>query len=530
MKKRMACALALATGTGLVLGAGSQQALADPTSTVASSGLQVSIVPPNSLTSDTSATLDINYRGGTIRSVELYVDNTKVFRKSVKFSITHGDFNLKIDNSLLTEGDHDLMVVAVDADGSTASSSIRVHVAGPEVDGIAQFAYPRRNAMVQNVVPVELKLDPNIKAPYVAFLLDNDFLAIRNYAPYVYNWDSTKIPDGPHTIGVEVYDSSTEQLLKKMTVQVIVKNVGGFTTIQPTIPTISANTHVSGVRSIIGAAISEPVSRFAEENGILNRTSIQPASGYSLRSVEPQITSLFVKPETRPSSILPTFEPTPSFAAEPAPSVSVNVAPHATRPSPAESFVPVMPALMAEPVISAAPTLDVGRISRVHVRPMRAGNIAARPQPRFEAEHTVKPILVAQYLAPTSNYIRSHVASLIKTFDIAFNNARIAFDVQPRVEKGMPLAPFRAIFEHTGGSVQWFGKSQTVRAISANRQIEFKIGQDTATVNNHVIKLAYRPYVEHGRTIVPISFVRDAMNVKVTYDARLGHLNINDKQ
>ncbi len=193
--KRKVCRKQLATGTGVVLGSAAQQASADPTATAASSGLQLSIVPPASLTSDVSATLDINYRGGTIRSVELYVDNTKVFRKSVKFSLTHGNFNLKVDNTLLSEGDHDVMVVAVDADGSTASSSIKVHVSGPEVDGIAQFTYPRRNAMVQNVVPIELKLDPNIKAPYVAYLLDNDFLSIRNYAPYVYNWDSTKIFD-----------------------------------------------------------------------------------------------------------------------------------------------------------------------------------------------------------------------------------------------------------------------------------------------------------------------------------------------
>ena len=123
--------------------------------------------------------------------------------------------------------------------------------------GIAQFTYPRRNAMVQNVVPIELKLDPNIKAPYVAFLLDNDFLSIRNYAPYEYNWDSSKISDGPHTIGVEVYDSVNQQLLKKMSVQVIVKNVGGFTKIQPTIPTISATTSSLGLRALIGEAISE---------------------------------------------------------------------------------------------------------------------------------------------------------------------------------------------------------------------------------------------------------------------------------
>jgi hypothetical protein len=189
-----------------------------------------------------------------------------------------------------------------------------------------------------------------------------------------------------------------------------------------------------------------------------------------------------------------------------------------------------MPGLIAEPASAPDIAADEGRIARLQIRPMRAGNIAARPHPRLLVEPAVKPILLAQYLAPSVKYIRSHVASLVKTFDVAFNNSRIAFDVQPRVEKGMPLAPFRAIFEHTGGSVQWFGKSQTVRAVSANRQIEFKIGRDTATVNNRVVKLAYIPYIENGRAMVPLSFVRDAMNVKVTYDARISHLSIEDKR
>ncbi len=312
-----------------------------------------------------------------------------------------------------------------------------------------------------------------------------------------------------------------------MSVQIIVKNVGGFTTIQPTIPTISASGGVSSIRSIIGAAITEPLVRAIEEPAVVVRNPGQSVNSYSLRSAEPKTSSLFVASDTKPASIVPSLEPSSKFAPEPSNGVALNAAPHSARTVPAA--MPVIPAMLAEPMMTQSTAVDEGRIAHVHIRTMRAGNIAARPQPVFEAQQTVKPILLARYLAPPAAYIRSHVASLIKTFDVAFNNSRIAFDVKPRIEKGMPLAPFRAIFEHTGGSVQWFGKSQTVRAISANRQIEFTVGQDTALVNNRVVKLAYRPYVENGRTIVPLSFVRDAMNVKVTYDARISHLSIQDK-
>ena len=110
--KRMVCAFALATGTGVVLGSVPQHLLLQtrrPRRHPAACNFPSS--RPHLFTSDASATLDINYNGGTVRSVELYVDNAKVFRKSVKFSFTHGNFNLKLDSSLLTEGDHDVMVV-----------------------------------------------------------------------------------------------------------------------------------------------------------------------------------------------------------------------------------------------------------------------------------------------------------------------------------------------------------------------------------------------------------------------------------
>lgn len=118
----------------------------------------------------------------------------------------------------------------------------------------------------------------------------------------------------------------------------------------------------------------------------------------------------------------------------------------------------------------------------------------------------------------------------VKSFDVAFDNTRIAFDVQPRVQHGMPLAPFRQIFEHTGGEVKWYGKSQTVRAVNSTHEIQFRIGHSTARVNNQTIKMDAKPFVEHGRAIVPLSFVRDAMDVKVNFDAHTGHLRIESNR
>src|SRR6185436_12874211 len=111
-------------------------------------------------------------------------------------------------------------------------------------------------------------------------------------------------------------------------------------------------------------------------------------------------------------------------------------------------------------------------------------------------------------------------------FDVAFDGIRIAFDVSPRIENGIKLAPFRQIFEHTGGRLYWFNEVKTVKAVNSSRDIEIKIGKQDALVNNSTVSMEHRPYIISGRTIVPLTFIRDALSVKINFDDKSGRLLI----
>jgi hypothetical protein len=112
-------------------------------------------------------------------------------------------------------------------------------------------------------------------------------------------------------------------------------------------------------------------------------------------------------------------------------------------------------------------------------------------------------------------------------FQVAFDNDRIVFDVSPRVENGMGLAPFRQIFEHTGGTLYWYGgNDQTVKAVNDTREIEMKIGDRKALVNNQPLEMERAPYIIKGRTIVPLTFIRDALNVRIQFEPKSGRLLI----
>lgn len=98
------------------------------------------------------------------------------------------------------------------------------------------------------------------------------------------------------------------------------------------------------------------------------------------------------------------------------------------------------------------------------------------------------------------------------------------------VENGVKLAPFRQIFAHTGGRVYWFNDAKTVRAVNATREIEIKVSSKSATVNNDALEMERAAHIASGRTIVPLSVVRDSMDIKVNFDPATGRLLIESRK
>jgi hypothetical protein len=54
----------------------------------------------------------------------------------------------------------------------------------------------------------------------------------------------------------------------------------------------------------------------------------------------------------------------------------------------------------------------------------------------------------------------------------------------------------------------------------------FRIGNPDAKVNGNTIAMEIAPFVRRNRSVVPLSFVSEALGVKVEYDASTGHVLI----
>jgi LysM repeat protein len=536
--KRLACALVLAVSGMLVLGS-PHIARAEPSKNQGS--LQLTILTPDSNSIVDRMALDVSFRGNSVERVELYLDGNLVAQRQLSTSQTRGVISFSLDTMQISEGSHDVLVKAFGPDGKPVIANTKVKVPALDLSAPVRISYPQNGLLVSGVVPIRVTLESELQKqkPYVTFFVDKELKVLRNYPPYEYNWDTTKIQNGWHVVEAWSQAADSVSTLKARPVHVNVNNAGGETKKMSEIPdlrneatskssskpivlnprgnSVDPSTAVTGAASPVPGVVSRLDSRLPA--GSSGRNLLSP-----LRSTEPSLYG-FGKVASGSASKLGVVA-----------SKSVNVGGPTARMMGGAVQQPNGNPLGATSSRPALPGVSVGGGVYPIVSPSHEviGSLV-KSQPGESLENFAKRTGVnAKDIARLNGMQSKHLPSAgtlivpgAGAFDVAFDGTRIVFDVQPRVEGGVKLAPFRQIFEHTGGRLYWFGgTAQTVRAVNSSREIEIKIGQKKALVNNQMLSMEKKPYIMSGRTIVPLTFIRDSMSVKISFDEKSGRLLI----
>src|SRR2546429_10033458 len=117
--KRMTCAIVLACVTCMI--AGSPLCAAAGTKH-AQNGLQLSIMTPDPSSIVDRFSIDVNFRGSSVETVELYLDNALVAKRQLNTSQTRGIISFTLDAMQLTEGSHEVLVKAFGPNGKPTTS------------------------------------------------------------------------------------------------------------------------------------------------------------------------------------------------------------------------------------------------------------------------------------------------------------------------------------------------------------------------------------------------------------------------
>ncbi|WP_248930464.1 stalk domain-containing protein [Paenibacillus hamazuiensis] len=111
---------------------------------------------------------------------------------------------------------------------------------------------------------------------------------------------------------------------------------------------------------------------------------------------------------------------------------------------------------------------------------------------------------------------------------VFINGEKISFEVQPFIEEGTTMVPFRPVFENLGLTVSWDGETQTVKGTRNNLTIELQIGSTTAKLNSATENLALAPKIVNGNTFVPLRFIGEAADKYVVWDEKKHSIFLRD--
>ncbi len=433
-----------------------------------------------------SPTLTVRYNGVQASMIELKINGTSIGTRAVEAATKRGETTFTLDPSLLADGENEIEVRLFDKAGRVVGTQKSTITADDGSKGPVFMVSPKVGASILGPVEIKVGFGKELRNTYVSFFVNGQFKSMTNTAPYSFIWDTTREAHGWHEVEAWVVDD-TSATYKTRKVRVFVDNVGGRTN-----------------RIVTPKVEPKPVAAPA-------------ASPANAAPANPKPVKTTPAPAATPSAATPAVAPTV------APGVSANNDVIASVGAPA-SLKP----------IEAAKSVSMGsrsiapKIVRATVAPTTV--VKATPS---TVEIKVSSPKVTPSVAPKAAPImieRGTRLPITGTFGISLNSAPVYFDVQPRVQDGIPLTPFRALFEQAGGKVDWENLGKAITATGMGKEVFIKVGDKMARVNKIDVSLEIAPFIERGRTIVPLSFIREGLDVDVQYDAATGHVLITSKK
>lgn len=424
--------------------------------------------------------LTVRFSGANVSLVELRVNGVSVATRSVSSRDQSGETNFALDVAALEDGENEVEVRCFDESGKLVGTEKLVIHVDREATGPVYLTRPRTGSTVQGPVEISVGFKQNLRNVYVSFFVNDEFKSLRNVPPFTYLWDTSRVSNGWHEVQAWVVDD-TNRTFKTQKLRVFVNNPGGRT---DRVNVVDLTTTANTVRAATGAAASLR-SVQAAGDAVVQGTTTLPAIVYDLSAAVRNV-ALGATAGTRPSLLgagIPTGERT------------------------------IPPARAAEAPVAVL-TADTVQVDQ-----------AAVAQVAQTAQVSTAP--VAQ-VVPTVIAYGTRLPNL-GNLTVVFNNSVVPFDVLPRVLNGVPLTPFRHLFEHAGGTVQWQHSDKTVTAEGLNRVIFMRIGDPFAKVNDREMQMELAPFIDRGRTVVPLSFIRESLNVDVEVDAKTGHVLITSR-
>ncbi|WP_353106791.1 copper amine oxidase N-terminal domain-containing protein [Acetoanaerobium noterae] len=101
---------------------------------------------------------------------------------------------------------------------------------------------------------------------------------------------------------------------------------------------------------------------------------------------------------------------------------------------------------------------------------------------------------------------------------VYIDNKPLKMDVPPIIRSGRTLVPISAIGNALSCKITWNERNQSVIIRKQASIIRLSINSKLAYIDDNPMHLDYPPIIVNGRTMVPLSFVANALNYDIKWD------------
>jgi hypothetical protein len=91
-------------------------------------------------------------------------------------------------------------------------------------------------------------------------------------------------------------------------------------------------------------------------------------------------------------------------------------------------------------------------------------------------------------------------------------------DAPPMIVNGVTFVPLRFIGEALGAEVAWNEALKVVFLSKGPSRVQLSIGSRLAIIDGRITQLLEVPFIQNGRTMVPLRFISEAFGAEVTWD------------
>lgn len=133
----------------------------------------------------------------------------------------------------------------------------------------------------------------------------------------------------------------------------------------------------------------------------------------------------------------------------------------------------------------------------------------------------------AEYIEHVLRYYHNYLS--YRSAKIRLNGTLVKFEDQsPFIEDGRTLIPVRALSQTLGASVTWDAKNKRAAINRGSDTIIIAEGDTTAYINNTPVQLDVPARIINGRTMVPLRFAAETFGLTVNWDENTKTVELTD--